>query len=692
MTSVRSLPNAQFQVGLLLLILSIGVTAAAQDLGLELWIPSQLDDWKALSAEAALYEKKHAPIEGQTTAALWANSNPSFTTHPPIFPIPTPPSDLPRSEVLTLAMFVSGAPPAADGSSSAAIYGRTVVWRGSEGKPIAATIYIEGPAYVRQMKDRAPTKPSDFAAVMEKIKAVTAPAPGWTIRHERDCLAVVWERPKGRVMTRDEREGPAGVLRPEDVRWLSSAPAPVLAQVNKTKAPADYLQRRAACVPAAEGLARYRAGFPQAPVLIGNVVSGSQAEKMGIQVGDALVAIDGIPISIQHFWYDGIGLKKADQSGPAASVRLARIGQSLIDLAVLEPGARMGISAKEGPIDLGMDVLALTAPLGPEALADVAVVLYGVSDPQLTAWALDRLPTKMPTLTAFLSAWTAAASGDAGRVDQLLSDAVIAKAGRLGQVMAVLRDGVRKRSGRYLLAFPKHGADLDHARRLAAMVPETQRFALFDGLVQPGTFTQDATASIVGLDRRCTQILAEAGGTIATTISSPQLRVEFGSLPEIVEITATFTIEPTTYTTTNAPDYASAIEHYVAFRFAERRPVRGSLTEGYGKAKLWTNGMCDFDAATLRSSEKEFPPRMLPGPLPLQLGAGKVNTLRVIRWKQMQRTEINGICAYQGFLFPFEVASPPSEVSFGLECRGVTLVLGQVRFATPAGAGKPSDF
>ncbi len=649
-----------------ILCLGVLVLGMAAEPAFVPWIPRQLDDWPALAAEMKAYAdglEKAYP----TRPSIRAYPDQSIATPDAV---PRPPSDLVAEDLLILNYWE-------EKGQARQGCGTTVVWRAAKSGAAEVHVAIFMPVVAKHLPKVVPDVGAAISELEKFIPTLRPAAGAWTSATDGKWWNASWKRKNGRTRTRDDVEGRAEDLRPVDTAWLAGPVPPGTAKPVAAVTPEAYGERVAAHAGVTRALERFKSGFTPRQIVVLQVKVGGAAAKLGVLPGDVIVAIDKKPV-LTVFDEDWLGTEAEHV------FTVTRRGDAPRQVKI-PPGAR-GLTTATGAPDPGLAVLAAVGPTLTPAHTDAAVAMYALDQPDLAVAAIRRLTGKIgaPAMV-FLNAWRAAANDDFGRVEALVKSGIGKPGSTLATEALLLCAANRERSGRFNWAWPEAGRNADFAtmfRHLVKPLGKDERFRLLDGALDGTTFTVQANDRIRPLES-AVRLLQPDGGVLAAEAGpGPFQEAIFTDLPERFQLTATFTITP-------PPDALPANHSQILAIQFQNRSAKEISGRGHGMVAITTEGRASFLSATL---DKEDRFRVLQ-PLPLLVAAdGKgLNTLRVIRIAQMQRIEINGHVALQGFL---PMSSGP-QAQLGLNLRtwpGFSACFTKVQFTTPPARPAVSDF
>lgn len=625
-----------------------------------IWLPQHLDDWTALSAEAKAFvadaaQKKPRPFFSSACEPILRVMIPE---------LPTPPSTVAPEDVIQVVYTVDTpagltvAAPGAPGGVKTSC-GATTVWRGASGGAVAVTVYFDIEPVAKFLPAGTIKPKAVRPALIQRLATLKPPVGKWDTSIRTDTACAVWTRPGDRARTRDDAEGRAADLRPEDLLWLSTAPkarapqpAPAMDADAYAKAVAGHGAVQAA-------LARIRAGLFGTPVRIKRVDAGGQAEALGLHVGDLIDSIDNARLhGFNHF--DEV----RSQCGPAGQT-LHVITTEGKTKSVLAKTGLIGVNLYQEAPHPGVAVLVAVDKLGPEALLHAAVVMYALDRPDLMAYARKKIPATCPVAALVLmDAWIASANEDFGRADSILATQVVGASPELAAEIAELRLATRARSGRLLWAWPERAKDAETLEMLRHILKSTlpaDRFPVFDGLLNKTTFTVPADDRAEKM-ACASRLFGATGGTLESNPATPMVFALLGASPTRSELTVQFTIEPTI----NGASAGGAMEAYLSITGAFYAGSKSMPIEGCGEAYFHASGHVTFRPATLCNSDFT---ELKPVPVLVAHDGKTPNTLRVLQIGQMQRLEVNGHLVVQGF-----IPSPPNKAlksAIFIEANGV---------------------
>ena len=608
------------------------------------WIPQHLDDWPALVAEAKAYVETTNAAQKATKASIQffvrAEDQPLMLEEN----LPAPPKNIFPGDHITL-MFTT----VKDNTSSNG-FGAVNVWRavkrGAAGVTIGVQINKKSPSW--PFPDQNSMIPVFDAQIQEQ-----KPSSGvWKTRlHDFGgevglFWLASWERLDDRARTRDDAQGIARPLRPEDLRWLSGAPSPV---EYKAESPVDsviYQARVKAHAGVQQGLSRFRSGFLARPVIVYEVERNGIGEKLGIKPGDTPIAVGTSrvcsAIDFKNKLRSNIGSEKV--------IRFARSGSDLISIKVTSE--KLGIGYADAIPDPGMAVLEVVAKADVSLVTDAAVMMYAYTESDLTECALSRLRGHIPEAAlAFMRAWNATTHDDIGGVEVLLSPNFSPVDGDLSAEIDRFKQANRARSGRFIWAWPAKAKDTSFdtlIRHLLSSLPEAERFTLFDGKLDKSYFSLMANDRVQPIDQ-AGSLLGPNGGIMKASGTYASAGASFGNIPDRCQMTFNFTLIPILSTLSKEGNAITPSHQFLSVGF-ETRSAQAINNGGMGEIRMHANGYVSFHPPHLDSQVFDYNQDSQPLPIPVLVDGTAINTLRIIRIAQTQRIELNGHLISQGFL------------------------------------------
>ncbi len=616
------------------------------------WIPTAVDDWNALRAEAESYRVALAKQQPQLPAPR-ATPGPMMVVAERLPPLP---AGLPAADVFILNYWLER------GQSRVAL-GSTVVLR-ANGAGVAEV-------HTAVRYDIVPSGQADESVAHAAATACTATimaTPGnWQATRDGSWCKATWRRAQGAIRTLDDAHGRAPELTANDLAWLRGPPA--LRPIQPAAAVADATEAQAAAHPGVQRtLALHQAGVTARSLLVYKIEPDTSAARLGVQVGDRITAIDGRPV-----------LRAADvgklDGTVSHVVTIARLGAR--PRQVTFPIDNWGMSLSTAAPDPALAVVSAAGGDAPMA-RDIAAAIHAFDQPGVAESARRRVtPRLLPAAARFVEAWSVA--DDPARADALLEGMPAdAPADLLGE-SRVLRAALRERSGRFIWAWPDRWADPGvevMLRHLLQGVDPAERFGLLDGVIATARFSTPADG--VGASGMLTSILADREGELALPAGRIAGEGALTDLPERIQITANIAMQP-------APeakrfDLDSAL--IVGFRVSTPRLTTG---QGCGALLLAADGKIFTRTATLTNDSLP----QLAQPLPGGIVGPSMTSLRVVRIGPMQRIEIGGRLAMQGFLpLPAD-----GRLSLVFSCRPETrLRITDLRLMTMPAPPTPSGF
>ena len=651
------------------------------------WIPTNMDDWAALKAEAAAFQagasKQHESFVARRTERLT-----SWVWLPPAVKEFIPTSDLGDDLVgISFGVHVNQ-----QGQSC----GETGVWRGADGKAMGAVIEWQ-PLNFRQ---RDPGVFLDLnAAATEFRERVARHAPAqipWTIHMDPQHAwwIATWQRPNARLATIDERRGAVDALREVDMAWLSTPPAAKNFTPPSLSAASINSARMHPEVDAA--LLRFSSGYPMHPVVIQTTLSGGQTEKLGWKIGDVLTAFNGQRITGQRNLID-LCWEFGDFE---RTIRMTRLGGSPIDCKVA-PG-KIGFMGRDLPEDPGMEVLALAEAQCPQDLPAIALIWYAYSDQALRDRTLTDLSGKIPVaIEHLLKAWLALAESDDGAAYRHLAEESLRAEKGLTEVTTTLMTVIKGRSGRLLWAFPNLMTDNTTAsmlRHLIATIPPAERFTFLDKGVPLNAWSTDGKGEFPTASGSADNALRAGHMTLSSALDFPLKRIAFEKFPARCDFRATMTLRPLPQVITSSDGENSWLSSEPRVLIGFNRCSSNQMSPaGCGQLCLAADHALQIaipsldlgDFPTLHSVAMPVPVPVLPAISP---AATTSHHLRIIRWDHQQRFELNGKCVLQGFLPIPSSLTEPETFSLYLEVDGAVVEFTDIQVFTPSTAATPSNF
>jgi hypothetical protein len=649
-----------------LLILACHLILAAGEPVFHPWLPQKLDDWVALQAEAKAYVA-YLEHDFPTLPAIRARIETGEMHMSGLFSGP-PEGTLPKDRIGMSYRIEYG-----NWRSSV---GETVLWRATDGNVAAAQVGIS----IADVAKVMPTVVGDIASSMRELDAWAAAArpPGgvWVVGTYRDVSwLATWRRQGVRAATRDDAEGKAPDVRKDDMRWLNRPATPLRATVAKPIPAKDYAARIKAHSGVQQALARYHAGWTPRSITILEVRPNMTGIEAGIAANDTLIAIDGHPVAS---WHD------LDQLGTDAphTVELTHMGAK--PRTVRLPVGERGIAAITSTPEPALAVLAANGATSEVVVGDVLTAMCALDQPELAATAAGRLTGKLqaPAL-AFVHAWIASARDDFGRADALLA-ACKTNHAALGYEVEQLQASNRQRSGRFFWAWPERASEVPLQlvlRHLMRDLASEECFPVFDGIIDGKRFSVESKDRIQP-EEQAAQLVSEGGGRLAAVGERLYAEAVFANLPDRVLFSANFTLETVPGTTRSDPDAGLRINF-------QRRSPKLITSRGCGSCSITADGRVCAIPATL--DERDDFTSWQTVPIAVTADGSTPNTLRIIRVGQLQRIEINGRAAVQGFL-PL-TADDQTRYAVAFQARR-DLVIGftNMRWSTTTKSEKPSDF
>lgn len=638
------------------------------------WIPKALDDWPKLVSEAKTFVQNNST--DPYNCRLVEQVQRYFDND-----IPYPPKLIDPMSVITVSYIVSKG---TDNKRHGASFGQAVVWRGDDGKAMAATVIVQ----VVHLTSFDATLLADPAAFRQSLTtnftSAKPPIDRWKVvsNPERGFWYATWSRPDSRVATMDTRLGKAPPLRRTDLDWLTGPPG----QLTAVIAP-EMLSDAAFAIASAQhpqvrrALACAAAGIPMHAVGVSGLMPKGAAEQLDWRVGDIVLALNDEPMPFDRI----LAYRCKTLSDVPRRFRLTRLNSIPIE-SVVEPvtdprsSNLVGFEMSNLPCDPGLALLASLAEADPEIRREAATAIYAQDQPRLAATARKRLSGRISVEAGrFIEAWSAAESGDPGRVAELLAAPMVDS--RLADAAQHLEAATRNRAGRLLWMRPDFIADSNGEtllRHLLATTPESERFLLFNTgqTPEPCTFPVDGIAE--GVNDAGRQLLERGSSTLRCSEQQAQQDAQFTDLPDRCEYAVHFTLASTAYDNDHGSVFASPLDHSLTIGFQRRG---SSITPaGFGGVRIHDNGMVQIADPSLNPNKYY---EWWTIPLGVAVDGVTTNTLRIVRWRQMQRIEINGRCAMQGFLPFVDSIDGKARLAMMFDAHGVVVELSDGKFRMP---------
>jgi len=552
--------------------------------------------------------------------------------------------------------------------------GFTVVWRAAAGNAAGARIFLPLAMVADAMPKIVPDVPAAALQLDAWATTITPPVGTWAVGRfpERGPLlqwTASWDRPGAKIQTRDDHEGRAPDLRPEDMRWLRGPAQPRELPPPQILDAKTYEATLAAHPGVQAFYARYRDGWAYQPI----VFAIPLAEPPGFLMGDVVIGVDGRAVGSGGDIY-GLSWDTPHR------FRFSRRGGKPQEVEL--PAKNRRLCVFEAPSEPALAVLAANGSIAEAAVLDVLAVIRGLDQPALAATAASRLSgvLEAESLT-FIKAWIASANEDFAGADALLATCS-PKDAKLSREASLLREANRYRSGCVFWGQDELARDqqiLDDLRHILRGLPVQERFAIFAGAIDSKPFSVDARAQLETRHEADT-LLGDAGGRLGTSGKPNTTMARFGQLPEHVLLTTTFTIAAAPDPVRTDPEAGLCIQFM----------TKASMSSRSARCSVTTDGRVFAAPAQLDTRRASESWQQLP--IIVAADGRTRNNLRVVKSGQLHRVEINGHAVIQGFLPLLQDPKHSYALDFEVRRDCTQAEFSQMLWLTHGGTAAPSNF